>query len=653
MAVLRIRPTRRNKVIITSIVASCIIYFIIANNKANTGKPFVDNLDIHRRLIEKKLEEALKLDKGTGCKIPDLDPFNKEVTQFHKNVTAFSCSTIKDWVKCYNSECKVVKEVLDATKDIVCTYKDIIYETDQNHYLGSPVDVYGDEPYVLTRSDHVKVKCKATFQYSIFSSTWTGVSAGIREIVSALPPENKDSINVLILGYDSMSKNGFIRHMPKTYKYITEELKVTILHGYNNLGDGTTATLFPILTGRSELELPDARKKPNNNITLDVKDLIFHKLEQHGYRTAYFEDCPSIGTFQYRYNGFNSQPADHYLYPFFLEDKKIKFQEYCIGDTPTHNIMMNITDQLLNIPDTKKFIFTFMVGISHNDINMVSHADEATVEFFKSFKEKGRTKDTLLMFMGDHGTRYAEVRKTLQGRLEERLPLMAILLPENLLQTRPSAQKALESNARVLTTPFDIHATFLDAMDLRQYTPGYTIPGADMPRAMSLLKPISENRSCSEAGIEPHWCACVSWNNLLPDDPLYGRAAQALLDFINEILEPVRSYCVPRTLTFISWVMKKQPNREVMEFLETKDVNGFEGKFGSSIKSEKENYQVKMTVGPGTAVFEGTITYNTKSDQFSVDSRDISRTNRYNHEPDCIQHTHPHLNMYCFCKKQV
>lgn len=77
------------------------------------------------------------------------------------------------------------------------------------------------------RSDNI-------FFFRIFSSTWTGVSAGIREIVSALPPENKDSINVLILGYDSMSKNGFIRHMPKTYKYITEELKVTILHGLVN-----------------------------------------------------------------------------------------------------------------------------------------------------------------------------------------------------------------------------------------------------------------------------------------------------------------------------------------------------------------------------------------------------------------------------------
>lgn len=67
---------------------------------------------------------------------------------------------------------------------------------------------------------------------------------------------------------------------------------------------------------------------------------------------------------------------------------------------------------------------------------------------------------------------------------------MAILLPDDLLATRPSAQEALEGNSRVLTTPYDIHATVLDAMDLIQYMPNYTVPGADTPRAMSLLKPV-------------------------------------------------------------------------------------------------------------------------------------------------------------------
>lgn len=54
------------------------------------------------RYIEKKLEEALKEDKGTGCEIPQLDPFAKEVTQFDKTFPKIKCPG-KDWVRCYVS----------------------------------------------------------------------------------------------------------------------------------------------------------------------------------------------------------------------------------------------------------------------------------------------------------------------------------------------------------------------------------------------------------------------------------------------------------------------------------------------------------------------------------------------------------------------
>ncbi|KAL0859749.1 hypothetical protein ABMA27_010108 [Loxostege sticticalis] len=642
--------SRRNQVVIAILMISCLIYYTMFT----TSIPREANLDITRRFIENKLQEALKYDKGTGCEIPQLDPFNKEVTQFDKTAPPITCKG-QNWVRCYKSECKVVKEILDTTRDIVCTYRDIIYDTDQKYHMGPPVDVYNGNSYVLERSDHVKVKCMGTHLKSILPSKWIGVLTGFRKYVTTVdpPPDRKDSINVLVFGYDSMSKNGFIRRLPKTYKYITEELKVTILHGYNIVGDGTPAALFPILSGKTELEMPDVRKKSKNNNTLDIKEFIFHKVKQFGYETAYFEDMPFIGTFQYRFNGFNAQPADHYLRSFYMEDLQTSYQGYCVGDTPRNHLMMNITEQFLSFTDKKRFIFTFIADITHDDFNMISNADDRTVEFFKHFKESGRVKDTLLMFMGDHGTRYATVRKTLQGRLEERLPLMAIRLPDDLVESRPSAQNALEQNALVLTTPHDIHATILDAMDLKQFTPEAKIRGADLPRSMTLLEPVPGNRSCSEAGIEPHWCACVSWKNVPADDAMYNRVANALLDYINELTEPVRSECVPRTLTSIQWVMKQQPSKGVMEFKQAKDADGYVGLFGPSIRPEKENYQVKMTVGPSTGVFEATITYMLKGDKFSVESRDISRTNMYHHEPDCIHQTHPHLNMFCYCKNQV
>ncbi|XP_061381027.1 uncharacterized protein LOC116775773 isoform X2 [Danaus plexippus] len=667
--------SRRNQIVIIIFIAASILYYIslsdslqreqnlditrryLSSDKGLTDRP----LDLNNRqsvieYIEKRLEQSLKLDKGSGCEIPRLDPFAKEVTQFDKDIPKVMCLGT-DWVKCYHSKCRVVPKILSTTKDIVCSYQDIIYESDLKYTIGPPVEVRGDNEYVLTKSDHVKIKCSGKHRDSILPSKWTGHSIGFRSTVhpELPPPGREDSLNVLILGFDSTAKNGFIRRMPKSYKVLKEILGATILNGYNIVGDGTPAALFPILTGKTELELPDVRKKMKNNRTLDSMPFIFYKLKDEGYRTAYFEDMPWIGTFQYRFNGFRNQPADHYLRAFYLEESssgkkwwKASQNKYCVGDTPQYKLMLDITDQFLRL-DGKRFAFTFIADITHDDFNMISIADEDTAEYLRRFHDRYR-EDTLLIVMGDHGPRYAKVRDTLQGKLEERLPLMAIRLPDKLTKSRPEAEKNLKNNAEVLTTPHDIYATVLDVMDLTQFTNPYKVKGADLTRGLSLLEPIPKNRSCSEAGVEAHWCSCLSWQNVSDDDVMFSRTAAALVDFINHLTEERRSVCAVRTLKSVSWVMRARPNSGVLTFVEARDQDGYVGKFGNRVKQTRENYQLKIAVGPGHGIYEALVTYVITEDRFEINTREISRTNAYNNEPSCISDTHPHLNMYCYCR---
>ncbi|KPJ14844.1 hypothetical protein RR48_04329 [Papilio machaon] len=540
--------------------------------------------------IEEKLQEALKEDKGTGCEIPKLDPFAKEVTKFDKILPKVVCQG-KDWVKCYHSECRVIKEILDTTTDIVCIYNDIIYINDAEYVIGEDVVVKGNNSYLLMRSDHVKVKCTGSH-----------------------------------------------------------------IDSYNIVGDGTPAALFPILTGKTELELPDVRKKMNNNGSLDNMPFIFYKLKEDGYRTAYFEDMPWIGTFQYRFKGFKNRPADHYLRAFYLEEssggKKWwnvgSNNKYCVGDTPQYKLMLNITDQFLKL-DGKKFCFTFIADITHDDFNMISTADDHLVDFLRGFRQAGHMENTLLMVMGDHGPRYAYIRDTLQGKLEERLPLMAIVLPESLKRERPFVEDVLRGNAEVLSTPHDIYATVLDVLHMRQHWNTYKVTGADLTRGLTLLEPIPRNRSCSEAGIQPHWCACLAWRNVSEEDPLYQRTAETLVNYINSLTEEVRDKCAVRTLTSITWVMRQRGNSRMLSFVAAKDADGYVGQFGAKVRVPRENYQVKIIVGPSRGVYEASMIYVTSEDKFEINSRDISRTNAYNNEPSCISATHPHLNMYCYC----
>ncbi|XP_075987652.1 uncharacterized protein LOC142984134 isoform X2 [Anticarsia gemmatalis] len=650
--------SRRNQIVIFIIIILCIAYYISLNDSLQREP----DLDLTRRpsvlkYIESRLQEALKEDKGTGCEIPKLDPFAKEVTQFDKDLPKVVCSG-QDWVRCYHSKCKVVPEVLKDTKNIECTYSDIIYDSDASYHLGHGVMVYNEGEYTLRRSDHVKIVCTGNRGGSLIKTKWIGYATAFRNSVERKPspPGREDTLNVLIFGFDSTSKNGFIRRMPKSYKYLTEVMKGTVLNGYNIVGDGTPAALFPILVGKTELELPDVRKSMRNNGSMDSMPFIFNRLKEDGYRTAYFEDMPWIGTFQYRFNGFRHQPADHYLRSFYLEESKggksWSKHKYCVGDRPQYQMMMNITDQFLRL-DGKKYIFTFIADITHDDFNKIATADEDMVQFLATLVQRNVLEDTIVMVMGDHGPRYANVRDTFQGKLEERLPLMCILLPEKLKRARPSVQAALEQNVNALTTPHDIHATVLDALDLRDWYNPYKVTGADLPRGMSLLEPIPRNRSCSEAGIEPHWCACLAWHNVSESEPVYLKAATAFMDYINSLTEEVRSQCVLRTLTEIKWVMKQKANQRMLSFVSAKDADGYVGKFAGPIKLHSENYQLKVVVGPGRGIYEASLKYLIAEDRFLIDTRDISRTNAYGEEPSCMSAKLPHLNPYCYCKDYV
>lgn len=63
--------------------------------------------------------------------------------------------------------------------------------------------------------------------------------------------------------------------------------------------------------------------------------------------------------------------------------------------------------------------------------------------------------------------RFAEVRKTLQGKLEERLPFFSFIFPEEFKQRYSKEYVRFKQNVKRLATPFDVHETFLDL--LRKY----------------------------------------------------------------------------------------------------------------------------------------------------------------------------------------
>lgn len=211
----------------------------------------------------------------------------------------------------------------------------------------------------------MKVSCHADT-----GQRWYGMAYGIRDTVqppemphlspnlAVLSPEviaqaqqqiqdlpTSPFYNVLMFGFDSLSRNAFIRKLPRTYAYLTKELGAVVLQGYNIVGDGTPQALIPLLSGYTELELPETRKRVSGAKSVSVYPMIWEDFAHLGYVTSFNEDMPNVGTFTYRMNGFDEQPTDHYLRTYYMQALSMLSGSapHCIGNQPDHLVMMNYT----------------------------------------------------------------------------------------------------------------------------------------------------------------------------------------------------------------------------------------------------------------------------------------------------------------------
>lgn len=168
--------------------------------------------------------------------------------------------------------------------------------------------------------------------------------------------------NILIYGFDSLSHNAFMRKLPRTYRYLVEEIEAKVLNGYNIVGDGTAQALIPLLTGHTELELPETRWRQYSAHWVDeVYPLIWQDYQRNGYITSFNEDLPEVGTFTYRLKGFRHQPVHHYLRTIYVENSlSRKNVPHCIDHQPDHQIMLNYTRNV-SFDSSNILLFVFIV----------------------------------------------------------------------------------------------------------------------------------------------------------------------------------------------------------------------------------------------------------------------------------------------------
>jgi hypothetical protein len=546
----------------------------------------------------------------------------------------------------------IKKQIIEQKGGFVsCEFQDIIRDGDNSYQFGATVR--STNKYMLQNSDFVRIKCKAAD-----GSRWKGTGIGIRKDVEIIKRHKSAPhlMNVIMFGLDSMSRNSVIRKLPKTYEFITNELKADILRGYNIIGDGTPQALIPLLTGLTELELPETRKRKFSSNYVDLYPMIWKKYQAAGYVTAFNEDQPNIGTFSYRLKGFQQTPTDHYQRTFYvaIESDLHNYKKYCVGSRPKHQAMLDYTyDFMQRYNNTKNptFGFSFHAELSHDSINLVGVADNDLTDWFKKLQKTSLLNNTLLIFMSDHGNRFVETRNTLQGKLEERLPMFSFIFPEWFKHKYYAQYKNFQSNLQTLVTPFDVHETLEDLLHLQLYNQHKP---QEHQRAISLFKKIPDYRSCADAHIEPHWCSCLSWrslNDTTSEEVL--RAANAVIDTVNKYTHDYRKVCSTLTLKEVKWSAKLIPQKSLLNFKTNSDTDGFLADLTANTKVTNEMYQVKLVTNPSDAIYESTVLYDFVSNVFRVKISDVSRINKYGNQARCIMTENPELRKYCYCKRDL
>ena len=287
-----------------------------------------------------------------------------------------------------------------------------------------------------------------------------------------------------------------------------------------------------------------------------------------------------------------------------------------------------------------------LVLYSHNSNSEAARIESDLLSLLKDLKQKNHLNNTLLIVMGDHGARYGAVRALMQGKLEERLPLFSMTFPSWFLEKYPEISKNIKTNTNRLTSWYDVYATFRHMLSYPQ------VP-TNLKHGQSLFTEVPSSRTCAQANVEEHWCPCLEWASIAPENSHVKNSALAAVEFMNNANlqhELSAEKCRKLSLKDVNYALLERPNDKLLSFQQTRDLlPAFNDK---SRPPHKDfcRYQIQFTTSPNNGTYEATVRYHK---EWFIVSKGISRVNKYGNQPECIAKYLPHLRKFCMCKKAV
>lgn len=341
--------------------------------------------------------------------------------------------------------------------------------------------------------------------------------------------------NVLIFFLESMSVFNFNRTMTKTKNALELIGNFTTMNYFVKPLDNSFPNTMAMLTGE---RIPWVREKTLKSDYFDHKfRYLWDYFHGSGYVTGFMEDLARIGIFKYGKWGFNQPPVDFYPRPFWLQmypeaknwdlnRAMQKKDEFCyLQNGKKIKIFLNQILDFVKKQEDPYFLFSFYSQMTHNNLNSGRWVDDDMAEFFLQLQP--HLNNTILVFAGDHGFRMSSFVGTSLGRLQERMNLVTVRIPDSLDSEYPHLRKFLRANQDRLTSWFDVH------LMLREFATGEfkLFPSLDSYGSLNVptnpaRQLIHPYRTCSNAGILPEFCVCNEFINVAIDGPYISKDVQ-------------------------------------------------------------------------------------------------------------------------------
>ncbi|XP_059147180.1 uncharacterized protein LOC131934929 [Physella acuta] len=461
---------------------------------------------------------------NTGCDFPTFDPFNKILKRFSKKFPTIDCSNQTphlvyaqgDTITVNHTKIRSIPYLRSTFK--YCQYqarvRDVFDKEMQTVFTGPiftnsinvthsyvVVECYNNTDDVISRSYLTFIRKKPNLESEL--------KAKYEAHVELHAP--KETLSVMMVGIDAISKNNFQRAMPKTRNFLLETMKAVELYKHNKFGHNTFPNVVGLLTGMNEESLANLGYSDLRPLDIVNDAFLWSAYRKAGYRTGMFLDRVEVTGFHYSKYGWEKPPVDYYLREVILDsetDSLMRNNSNCIGDIPEIRLLTDYWVQLATLFNNSKtepyFLYSLSTRSTHDYENKASAIDEHYFQFLQTLVDKKVLNNTVLVFFSDHGPKRGSVRTTYYGMLENRMPLMFLVFPPWFHTKYPQLMEVVKTNQHRLTTHTDVYETLIDLL----YFKAEAGKGSLTQPRISLFKEIPEGRTCQHALIPIDYCAC-------------------------------------------------------------------------------------------------------------------------------------------------